>query len=190
MSPLLEEMLKSQDRKSKSGLDALVACYLILQGPEGMPLIEELFLKNTKAEYADTYAAIMALRFHGTEATAISKERLLKGLRYMLERPQLADLVIPDLARWEDWCSMDRLVELFKKSDEKTSWVKVPVVNYLRACPLPAAKDYIKELEKLDPESVKRAHTFFPLPTGSALRRNQANREVGEFTRPSRTCWF
>ena len=32
----------------------------------------------------------------------------------MLDRPQLADLVIPDLARWEDWSVMDRLVELFK----------------------------------------------------------------------------
>lgn len=166
--PMLKEMILSTDRKQRAGLDALVACYLILTGPEGMKLVEETFLKNTKAEYADTYAAIMALRFHATDTNIIPKERLLEGFRHMLERPQLADLVIPDLARWEDWTCMERLVELFKKADEKTSWVKVPVVNYLRACPLPIAKDYIKELEKLDPESVKRAHTFFPLPSGTA----------------------
>ena len=82
-------------------------------------------------------------------------------MRHMLERPQLADLVIPDLARWEDWSQVDRLVKLFKDADEQTSWVRVPVVNYLRQCPVPAAKEHIKKLEKIDPAAIKRANTFF-----------------------------
>ena len=160
--PLLEELLRSDDRRKKAGLDAMIACYLTLRGPQGMPLVEELFLKNKKAEYADTYAAIMAIRFHGTQSKLIPRKRLLIGLRYMLDRPQLADLVIPDLAKWEDWSQMERLVSLFKDADEKSSWVRVPVINYLRACPLPQSKDRIKELEKVDPAAVKRARTFFP----------------------------
>jgi hypothetical protein len=159
---VLEQMIKSSDRQVRTALDAMVACYLILKGPSGMPLIEELFLRNKDAEYTDTYAAIMALRFLGQETSAVPKERLLGGLRAMLDRPQLADLVIPDLARWQDWSAMDKLVELFKTADEESSWVKVPVVNYLRACPKPEAKAYLAELAKLDPESVKRANTFFP----------------------------
>jgi hypothetical protein len=159
---VLEEMIKSSDRQVRTALDAMVACYLILKGPTGMPLIEELFLKNKDAEYTDTYAAIMALRFLGQETSAVPKERLLGGLRAMLDRPQLADLVIPDLARWQDWSAMDKLVELFKTADEESSWVKVPVVNYLRACPKPEAKTYLAELAKLDPETVKRANAFFP----------------------------
>ena len=160
--PLLEEMLKSDDRKMKAGLDAMIGCYLTLRGSDGMPLIEEQFLKDTDAEYSDTYAAIMALRFHGSETDIIPKERILAALRLMLERPQLADLVIPDLARWQDWSVMPRLVQLFKEADEKSSWVRVPVINYLRACPEPAAQKYISELEKVDPAAVKRANTFFP----------------------------
>jgi len=39
------------------------------------------------------------------------------------------------------------------------------VVNYLRACPLPEAKERLVELEKIDPKAVKRAATFFPIPT-------------------------
>jgi hypothetical protein len=161
--PLLEEMIKSKDRQTKGALDALVAAYLTLKGPDGMPLVEELFLKNKDAEYTDTYATIMALRFHGTEEKIIPRDRLLVGLRMMLDRPQLADLVIPDLARWEDWSVIDRLVELFKTSNEESSWVRVPVINYLRACPLPDAQKRIDELAKLDPESIKRANSFFPL---------------------------
>ena len=143
--PMLETLLKSGERRKKAGLDALIGCYLTLRGAEGMPLIEDLFIKNKKSEYADTYAAIMALRFHGTESDVIPRKRILEAMRYMLERPQLADLVIPDLARWEDWSQIDRLVKLFKDADEQTSWVRVPVVNYLRQCPLPAAKEQIKK---------------------------------------------
>jgi len=174
--PMLEEMLESEDRKVKEGLDAMVGCYLLLTGARGMPLVEDLFLKDPKAEYVDTYATIMALRFHGTETDVIPRQRILAGLHLVLDRPQLAYLVIPDLARWEDWSQMERLVKMFKEVDEKSNWVRVPVVNYLRACPKPAAKRYIEELKKIDPDAVKRANTFFPFggvvsPGGDSLSR-------------------
>jgi hypothetical protein len=40
----------------------------------------------------------------------------------------------------------------------------VPVVNYMRACPLPKADEALKKLEEVDPESVRRANTFFTIP--------------------------
>ena len=118
---LLETLLRSEDRNEKRGLDALIACYLVLRGPDGMATIEELFLEDLEADYADTYAAIMALRFHGTETDVIPRPRLLKGMRLMLDRPELADLVIPDLARWEDWGSHaavgDSIRERYRKDN-------------------------------------------------------------------------
>jgi hypothetical protein len=188
---MLEELLKSNDRKKKAGLDAMIGCYLTLKGPEGMPLIEELFLKNDKAEYADTYAAIMALRFHGSETDVIPRERILQGLRHMLARPKLADLVIPDLARWEDWSVMNQLVQLFKDADDKTSWVRVPVINYLRACPEPIAKKHIAMLEKIDPKAVKRANTFFAFGGSGAKKAATAEttqaKATAEKTTPEKT---
>jgi hypothetical protein len=160
--PMLEEYMKSSDRKAKSGLDALIACYLTLKGETGLALVEQLFLANEKADYADTYAAIMAIRFHGSDGGIIDPKRLVKSLHPMLLRPELADLVIPDLAKWEDWEVIDKLFELYKTANEKNSWVRVPVINYLRVCPLPKAKELLKECEKIDPAAVKRANTFFP----------------------------
>ena len=160
---MLEAMLKDDSPAGKPGMDAMVAAYLKLKGPDGVALVEDLFLKNADAEYTETYAAIMALRFHGQEEKVIPQERLVEALRHMLDRPQLADLVIPDLARWEDWGSVDKLVELFKNSDDDSGWVRVPVINFLRVCPLPEAKEHLKELAKIDPESIKRADSFFPL---------------------------
>jgi hypothetical protein len=160
---MLEGMLKSNDRKMKAGLDALVACYLTLKGATGMQLIEDLYLRNATAENADTYAAITAIRFHGNEAKVIPKERLVVSLRHMLDRPQMADLVISDLTSWADWTVMDRMVELFKSAEPKNSWVRVPIIQYLRACPKSEAKKHIEDLEKIDPAAVRRANTIFPV---------------------------
>ncbi len=159
---MLEGMLRGDDRKLRSGLDAMIACYLTLRKADGLALIEELYLKNKEAEYADTYSAIMALRFHGEETDVIPRERITQSMHHMLDRPELADLVIVDLARWEDWSVMGRLVELFKNADDKSSWVRVPVVRYLLACPKDEAKKHLEELEKIDEGAVRRAKTFFP----------------------------
>jgi hypothetical protein len=110
----------------------------------------------------------MALRFHGTEGGVIDKERVLTSMRLILNRPELADLVIPDLARWEDWSQIDKLAELFKTADDKSSWVRVPVINYLRACPLPEAEKQLDALKEIDPAAFKRATSFFPVPKAAS----------------------
>lgn len=163
-----EDMIESADPEKRAGLDALIAAYLMLKGEDGLKLIDEQFLANRKASYPDVYSAVMALRFHGTEVEVLPKEEILKSMRHLLEAPDLADLVIPDLARWGDWSQIDRLTELFKNANDDNSWVRVPVVNYLRACPLPEAKTKLEELERIDPKAVKRAATFFPIPAPSA----------------------
>ncbi|MEM0926582.1 MAG: hypothetical protein AAGJ83_11130, partial [Planctomycetota bacterium] len=160
--PMLEEMLK-EPKLTNGGLDALIACYLTLAGESGLPLINELFIENRKAPFPDSYAAIMAIRFHGTDGDVISKNALAPSLHKVLERSELADMVIPDLAKWNDWSQIDRVVKLFKEAEQDKNWVRVPVINYLRACPKPEAAEAMAELRKIDPDAVRRAETFFPV---------------------------
>jgi len=102
----------------------------------------------------------MALRFLGEESQSVPRDRVLASLRLLLEEPKLADLVIADLARWQDWSAIDRLVELFEKAEADNIFVREPIVNYLRACPLPQAAVALARLEKIDPEAVRRAATL------------------------------
>ena len=179
---MLEAMMRSEGRDEKAGLNALIACYLSLAGEEGLPVVEELFLANEDAEYADTYAAIMALRFHGNDHDAIPREKLLPGMRAVLSRPDLADLVIPDLARWEDWDVMPTLVALFEDADDDSNWVRVPVVNFLRACPREEAKLAIEQLKRIDPEAVERAESFFPFTQFAGPDRNETDATATDAT--------
>jgi hypothetical protein len=121
-----------------------------------------LFLdrKGRDVPFTETYAAVMALRFLGEESDIVPRARVLQSLRILLDEPKLADLVIADLARWEDWSVVDRLAELFEKAEADNIFVREPVVNYLRACPLPEAAAAITRLEKIDPEAVRRAATL------------------------------
>lgn len=159
------EMVDLEERQKKLGLDATVACYLTLHGPDGLDLIDERFLKNPKVEYTHAYMTIMALRFHGEEGDVIPKDRLLASMRLLLDNPDFADQVIPDLARWEDWSVLDRLVEMYKKGDEK-SYIRQPVVTYLTVAGEQEgdigkrAQAALAELEKLDPEGVKKAKSL------------------------------
>jgi hypothetical protein len=108
----------------------------------------------------------MALRFHGDQDTGVlPRERLLKSMRLLLDNPDFADQVVLDLSRWDDWSVLDRLVEMFKKSDEK-GYIRQPVVSYLTvASEQPGdvgtrGKAALEELEKLDPETVKQARSL------------------------------
>jgi hypothetical protein len=164
--PVWVEAVQQDERRKKLGLDALVACYLILRGPDGLELVENRFLKNPHAEYTHVYSTIMALRFHGDENTGIlPRERLLASMRLLLSNPDFADQVVLDLSRWEDWSVMDQLVEMFKKSDEK-GYIRQPVVSYLTVASEQEgdvgtrAKAAMTDLEKLDPETVKTARSL------------------------------
>ena len=151
----------------RTGLDALIACYVALEGPAALDLVDRLFLDRTAADgtprnvpFTETYAAVMALRFLGEESDLVPRERVLESLRILLDEPKLADLVIADLARWQDWSVVDRLVEIFKAAQADNIFVREPIVNYLRACPLPEAQARIAELEAIDPDAVRRAATL------------------------------
>lgn len=164
--PAWAELVKLDERRKKLGLDALVACYLTLRGGDGLDLIDRLFLKNDKVEYQYTYSIVMALRFHGDEATSnVPHERLLASMRLLLNDPDFADQVPIDLSRWKDWSVLDRLVGMYKKADAN-GYIRQPVVSYLTvASEEPGdvgtrAKAALVELEKLDPEGVKQARSL------------------------------
>ena len=163
----LEKLIESDSRKERRGLDALIACYLNLKGDAGIELIERLFLANPETEYTDVMKAVSALRFHGAETEKLSTEKIAAAVRNVLDRKEMADMVVPDLARWEDWSVMERLVTMFRESDKSDNFIRVPVITYLQECPLPAAKEHLAELKEIDPVAYKQA-SFFSIDFGDA----------------------
>ncbi|HMO85963.1 MAG TPA: hypothetical protein PKC18_13700, partial [Lacipirellulaceae bacterium] len=126
---IVDELVRAEERRRRESLDALIACYLKLKGPDGLEVVNRLFMGNPRAEFKHLHSAIMALRFHGEETDVLPREKLLDSMRLALDRRDFADQVIPDLTRWEDWEVLPRLVTMFKEAS--TEWIRPPVVSYL-----------------------------------------------------------
>lgn len=155
--PLLEKLLTAKPAAEIAGLDSLVACYLCLKGGAGLDLIEKQFLQTEGVDFKQIHQVISALRFHGTEVEIVERDKLVSTVRKLLSNPRLADVIIPDLARWEDWTVVDQLVTMFKEADTNPTWIRVPVFQYLMVCPLPEAKQQLAALKLIDPDAYQRA---------------------------------
>jgi hypothetical protein len=113
-SKVLEKKILEKTEDFRLGIDGLMSGYLLLTGDKGLAVLDEHKLKNRDVPFSETYAAMQALRFMWKYSEGrIEKSRLRASMRILLDRPELADLVIADLARWKDWEIQDRLMELY-----------------------------------------------------------------------------
>ncbi len=170
---VMEEKILHQTDDFRLGIDGVMGGYLLLTGEEGLTVIDEQKLANRDVPFSETYAAMQALRFMWTYGQRIDKERLRESMRILLDRAELADLVIADLARWEDWSIIDRLMALYDAKGYEIPSIKRAIVRYMLVASkskpeesadtshVAKAEEYLKELRERDPKTVKQAERFF-----------------------------
>jgi len=181
---VMKKLISAKSEDFRLGIDGVMSGYLLLTGADGLELINETKLRNKDVPFSETYAAMQALRFMWTYSEGtISKNDLRKSMRILLDRPELADLVIADLARWKDWSVQDQLMGLYGAKQYDIPSIKRAIVRYLlvstKDVPKVVAagegaqpkvetpahvvkgKKYLAELRKNDPKTVKDAERFF-----------------------------
>jgi len=138
----MEAMIMTTTTDFRMGLDGIMAGYLLLSKDKGLAVLEKTKFMNPKETFSETFYAIQAVRFMWTHAKdKFEAERLRESLRILLDRPDIADLIISDLARWKDWSSMDRLMKLYGKEDYGLPAFKRATVRFMLA----ASKDRPKD---------------------------------------------
>ena len=173
------------------GIDGLMSGYLLLEGEAALKELEDAKLRpkyvlddsgepvlNADGEpipvpFSEVYAAMQAVRFMWTYGgDRIPAERLKEALRLQLAQSDLAEVVIADLARWQDWAVMDRVAGLYTKEGYDVPAIKRAIIRYLleaerdepegdpdAADPahVAAARKHLAEIEERDPEMVAAA---------------------------------
>ncbi|MEW4531154.1 MAG: hypothetical protein ACF8PG_01495 [Maioricimonas sp. JB045] len=171
---LMKKKILEPTEEFRLGIDGIMGGYLVLTGEEGLAVLDKHKLQDETIPFSETYAAMQALRFMWTYGDGrISKQRLRASMRILLDRPELADLVITDLARWQDWSVTDRLMELYGQDGYDIPSIKRAIVRFFlvaekaktaEGAPAPhAAKaaQYLATLRETDPKTVKAAERFF-----------------------------
>lgn len=126
-------------------LAALLTAHIELNGEGAVRFIEESYLRNHDRTLGEVVAAVDALRTHGEAKTIVARERIIASLQMLLrERAPLAELVIDDFARWQNWSIAPRLMEIYTEGQQP--WNNALIIRYMEACPLPEAKKFCKSL--------------------------------------------
>jgi hypothetical protein len=182
---LMQQKITESGEDFRLGIDGIMGGYLLLTGEKGLEVLEQTKLADKKAPFSETYAAMQALRFMWQYGdNRIPPERLKQSMRILLERPELADLVIADLTRWKDWSIGDRLMGMYGQQEYDIPATKRAIVRFYLACEneakkhpeaVPAdlakmASQNLVKLEKQDPKTFGNAKKIFMLmqerPTG------------------------
>ncbi len=178
---LLKAKVIENDEEFRLGIDGIMAGYLILAGDEGLKVLEDAKLKPSlqtpsKVPFSETFASLQAVKFMWEYGgNRIAPEKLRGAQRILLDNPSLADLVIIDLARWQDWSIIGRLKKMYGHEPYDVPAIKRSIVGYLIQCikqkptepgkPVPEyvteAETFLAELEKSDPKTVKVARLLF-----------------------------
>ncbi|WP_298861248.1 hypothetical protein [uncultured Gimesia sp.] len=172
----MEKKIKEPGKQIRMGIGGLISGYLMLTGAAGLDQIDQSKFVSKDVEFSETYAAMEALSFIWTyKESQISKERMRQSMRLLLNRPVLADRVITNLARWEDWSVVDRLMNLYGEEAYDNRATKRAIVRYLMvaskgknkkgigsdAVTAEKAKRHLSQLRKADPKTVESAQRFF-----------------------------
>lgn len=168
--PLIAEELKNPETETIQAatlanypwLAASIACYARLGGEPSMEFLESKLLGNKKCPVGLKSAAISAIRVLGSDLDPSQMSRSARALAHVLNDPFAADLVIPDLARWEHWDAIPQLSQLFQLPESEQGLARYLIINYMRHCPLPQAAEELEKMRAHDPKSYRRALTMVP----------------------------
>jgi len=176
---LLEAKIVEKTDEFRLGIDGIMGGYLLLTKDAGLKVIEESKFTDPKVPFAETFAAMQAIRFMWTYAEeVIPKDRLRQSMRMLMTRPELSDLVITDLARWKDWSVRDQLFSMYGQEEYNIPSIKRAIVRYYLVCSkdvpkeegkepgehVAAAKSFLALLREKDPKTVSDAERFFIAP--------------------------
>lgn len=184
----MEHKIMHPESEFRLGIEGVMSGYLLIKGEAGLEFLEQNKMhattyvdaagKEKKLPFSEVYATMQTLRFMWTyEPDRISKGRLKQSMRSLLERPELADLVIADLARWKDWEIQDRLMEMYDQKEFQIPSIKRAIVRYFFYCgkdvprnddgttgdpPAHAVKAQknLQALEEKDPRTVRDAKRY------------------------------
>jgi hypothetical protein len=154
----LRKLLDDPARVYSSGLDGMIAGYVMLDPKAGWEYLLDL-VKTEKNEFPVRYAGLKVLRFFWEyRPDVVAKDKVLEGMKVLVAQPDLADLPIEDLRKWEQWGLTEFILGFGKKeSHQQIPIVRRAVLRFALSAPADnkAAAEYIVSARKADPERVK-----------------------------------
>ena len=155
----LRQLLDDPTRRFASGLDGLMAGYILLDPKAGWDYLTAIIQDQKKQEFATQHAAVKVLRFFwDNRSDLISKDRVVDGAKLAMQNGDFADFAIEDLRKWERF----DLAELVLKTSQLDTHKKEPMVKravlkfmIAAAAKNPKAAEFVRTARVDNPDKVK-----------------------------------
>jgi hypothetical protein len=156
----LRELLDAPDNAYSSGLDGMIAGYILLNPKEGWEYLQGI-IANSKKEFSVRYAALKVLRFlWENHPGSIKKEQIIEAMKAMVMQEDISDLPMEDLRKWGQWDQTDFVLSIAALPSHNKQIVKRAILRFA----LSAAEQkhvgaiaYVEQARKEDPDRVKFA---------------------------------
>jgi hypothetical protein len=161
---VLHKMLDDKEKRLGSGVDGMLAGYVMLQPKEGWAYTRDV-LKDGKKEFMLRYAALRAVRFlWDSRPDLIDKKELKEGMGLLLEQSDIADLSIDDLRKRECWDMADRVLALRKSKAFEIPIIRRAILRFALSCKNhKECQAYVDEQRKKDAQMVADAEELLKL---------------------------
>jgi hypothetical protein len=164
---VLRSMLDDPDHRLTSGMDGILAGYVLLQPKDGWEYVRGM-LKDPSKEFTARYAALRTARFfHDFRPDLVSKKDVIEAVCQLLDQSDIADLAIEDLRKWQVWDVADKVLALAGKESHDIPIIKRSILRYALGCPGPKAAAFVADRRKQDPEAVTNAEELLKLETSA-----------------------
>jgi hypothetical protein len=131
----LKEFIDDPKVKQATGLDGLLAGHILLDPKGGMDYVTSL-IKDTKEDFLVRYAALRGMRFFWEyRDDVLAKAKIVDAIKPLLEQPDIVDLAIEDLRKWQQWDLAAQIVDLFDRPTHDVSIIQRSIIKYALSAP-------------------------------------------------------
>jgi hypothetical protein len=159
---LLRKLIDQPDDRTRDALDGLLAGYVHLDKRAGWDLANKI-LNDPKQSFQRRFAVIRTVRFWYGWQPAECKAEVLRCYSALLEDGSMADMPVEHLRRWELWDLTDKVLAQYGRPSHDSPILSRNILRYAIACPLPAARAFVENIQRRDPDLVRELREILDL---------------------------
>ena len=160
---LLRSFVEDPEKRVSSGMDGVLAGYILLKPKEGLSYVRDI-LRNPKKEFLLRYAALRSVRFFiDSRPDMVPHDDVVEAVTQLLDQGDICDLAIEDLRKWKCWNLTARILGLRNKESHDIPIIRRSILRFALCSPTKEAKKYVEAQRKEDEQAVSDAEELLKL---------------------------
>ena len=107
----------------------------LLDPKDGLNYVSNI-IKDPKVDFLVRYAALRCLRFFWEyRDDMLKKPDIVATIQPLLDQPDIVDLAVEDLRKWEQWDLAPKIIGLFDKPTHDASIIQRSIIKFALSAP-------------------------------------------------------